>query len=937
MKNSFSLLILIAFLPVLCQAAEIPLEILSVKAYAEYWTGQKIDSWQGQSVDDGGRKADRHDYYEVETMYKNNSPATLTDGDFSWKGSWKTHFWSHQGKRVEIIADLGEVYRLERVEVWQGGANENNTLIEKTTVWGALTLELADPWDSSQSREQKEHQKPVSENAYPLSFSMDASYRYLKIVCSSQLSASMVISEIKAFGSKAEAPIAEVPLPETAFRFELENMPGVFLTSRSGLSGEKGGCITGEHHLYLQLPAEAKLPLYSFLRYFDNGQRNLEWEINGQAKAMPVTGNQWRWVAGPVVDQHDLQITLRLIGKISGSCDSMIICSDPNFFSKQEPPLWQLKQIPELVRPPSFPEKLLQEQPEIDAAEFGRKVAQHYGYPETPPQKVIDENNNILFRGKPFFQLGFYHVRPDGRLQDTPVNTYIYNKTEGHSYALVFSHLSSLRAYEAIAQRMKKIDHSQIVMHYLVDEPDGQIGVTLRDIELLNGLLKAICPGNATFLNFAANSTMHKAFKITDVIGLDHYPIPYGRVADIGYTMDAMRYFSGNRPVVFVPQAFSWGGGYGRKDGRWPTPDELSAMTWMGLVHGAKGLLFYEFPAPKMYSETSIKDINPQLWARLEKLLKTIDQMIPGLLGPELVSPWQKKSVEEKQQPEFRLLVNAERSEAWLLAVNPWDSPTGCVLEIDKEVLPLPSFHEQENHGASLQQHDYQLEWTFSPFATAVYRVESTTLQRLTAISQEKLLAQLGEKFNKQQSQQVATVKLQAGEGLNWQKATDLLDSWKSIKRPDKVRIAASSQGIRFQSTLRFPTGHRSVIQNRDGDVWRDPGIELFIGVPGQNKYVHLIVNTSNVQADWKFDHSLPEPLDKNVNFNWQSKVENSGGELVDFEIFIAWAEMQKMLQQPEIRSFAFNLGSSSLSLDWAGLSGSGFHAPTNFGVINLE
>ncbi|HPY91000.1 MAG TPA: hypothetical protein PLT23_09750, partial [Lentisphaeria bacterium] len=257
--------------------------------------------------------------------------------------------------------------------------------------------------------------------------------------------------------------------------------------------------------------------------------------------------------------------------------------------------------------------------------------------------------------------------------------------------------------------------------------------------------------------------------------------------------------------------------------------------------------------------------------------------------------------------------------------------------EIDKEVLPLPSFHEQENHGASLQQHDYQLEWTFSPFATAVYRVESTTLQRLTAISQEKLLAQLGEKFNKQQSQQVATVKLQAGEGLNWQKATDLLDSWKSIKRPDKVRIAASSQGIRFQSTLRFPTGHRSVIQNRDGDVWRDPGIELFIGVPGQNKYVHLIVNTSNVQADWKFDHSLPEPLDKNVNFNWQSKVENSGGELVDFEIFIAWAEMQKMLQQPEIRSFAFNLGSSSLSLDWAGLSGSGFHAPANFGVINLE
>lgn len=925
MKNV--LFLLLCFLPVVCKAAELPLKILSVKAYALYWPGQTIK--------DEERKADRLDFYELQKLEEQNSPEVLTDGDFSWNSSWKTYFWSQQPKRVEIIADLGGMHQLEHLEIWQGGTQQKGNLIEKVTVWGARSLVHADPWDSSRRVEQRELRAPVHQNAYPIRFPMDASYRYLKIVCSSQISAMMVVSEIKAFGSRDESSLAENPLPDIAFRYELENLPGTFSLSRPGLSGEKGCFITTEHQLKLQLPAEVKLPLYSFLRYLDSGEKTIEWAINDQVMEMPPTENQWRWVAGPVVEQHDLHMVWRRTGKESGLGDSMILCSDPNLFSHQEPALGQLKQIPELTPPLSFAEKLLQEQPEIDASEFGRRVAQHYGYPETTPRKVIDENNNILFQGKPFFQLGFYHVQPDGRLQDTAVNTYITNQSDGGSHALVISHLSALRAFDVVAQRLKTIDHSRIVMHYLVDEPDGHIGITLRDIELLNGLIKAICPGNATFLNFAANSTMHKAFTITDVIGLDHYPIPYGRIADIGYTMDAMRFFSGNRPVVFVPQAFSWEG-YGRKDGRWPTPDELSAMTLMGLVHGAKGLLFYEFPAPKMDSKTSIQDINPQLWARLKKLLEVVDQVIPGLLGPELISPWQLTGIKEKQQPEFRLLVNEQRSEAWLLAVNPWDNATGCTLEINEEVLPLLSLQELANHEVSLKRHGNCLEWTFSPFATAIFRLESKTLQHLTAISQEQLLTQLGKKFSGQQQQQSATVTIQAGETLDWQAATDLLDSWKSINRPDRVRIAANSQGVHFQSTLRFPVGHRSTFQNRDDEVWRDPGIELFIGVPGQNKYVHLMVNTLNVQADWKFDHSLPKPVDKGVNFNWQSSVDSSG-ELVAFDVFISWAELQKMLQQSEIRVFAFNLSSTSLLLDWAGLSGSGFHAPASFGVINLQ
>ena len=316
MKNSFFLFIV--FLPALCKAAELPLKILSVKAYALYWPGQTIK--------DEERKVDRLDFYELEKLAEQNSPAVLTDGDFSWKSSWKTYFWSEQPKRVEIIADLGGVHQLERLEIWQGGTQQKGNLIEKITVWGARSLVHADPWDSSRSLDQTELQAPVHQNAYPIRFPMDASYRYLKIVCSSQISAMMVLSEIKAFGRKEEVAPAENPLPETAFRFELENLPGTCSLSSPGLSGEKGCFITGKHQLKLKLPAEVKLPLYSFMRYLDNGERTIEWKINDQVLTMPVTGDQWRWVAGPVIDQHDLQMVWRCAGKVCGMCDSMVIC-----------------------------------------------------------------------------------------------------------------------------------------------------------------------------------------------------------------------------------------------------------------------------------------------------------------------------------------------------------------------------------------------------------------------------------------------------------------------------------------------------------------------------------------------------------------------------------------------------------------------------------
>ena len=175
-----------------------------------------------------------------------------------------------------------------------------------------------------------------------------------------------------------------------------------------------------------------------------------------------------------------------------------------------------------------------------------------------------------------------------------------------------------------------------------------------------------------------------KVLQITDYVGFDQYPIPNGRVADIGLTTDSMRLYSNNRPVVFIPQAFNWAA-YGRKNSRWPTPDEVCAMTFVGLVHNVKGLLFYEFPAPKMNSKTCIQDIKPELWQRLDHLLKVLKRISPALLGAEYQAPF--KQSKQRFRSEFRVIVSSKMDMAYLLAVNPWNIDNQVELDFSKGPL----------------------------------------------------------------------------------------------------------------------------------------------------------------------------------------------------------------------------------------------------------
>jgi hypothetical protein len=88
---------------------------------------------------------------------------------------------------------------------------------------------------------------------------------------------------------------------------------------------------------------------------------------------------------------------------------------------------------------------------------------------------------------------------------------------------------------------------------------------------------------------------------------VDPYPIPHEpltRVAD--FVTVARQAVQDNQPVWLIPQAFAWYQ-YNSKNpdrghlptdeelrtGRAPTFEEERCMTYLGLIHGAKGLIYY--------------------------------------------------------------------------------------------------------------------------------------------------------------------------------------------------------------------------------------------------------------------------------------------------------------------------------------------------------
>jgi hypothetical protein len=168
---------------------------------------------------------------------------------------------------------------------------------------------------------------------------------------------------------------------------------------------------------------------------------------------------------------------------------------------------------------------------------------------------------------------------------------------------------------------------------YVMDEQSAEmVPIVFRQYRAL----AAAAPGSVTYgvLGDGKEGQAPLWRDALDVMGLDPYPIvkPAGQndLAMVGeWTRMGQDAVKRSRPVWMVLQYFPL-----TAAGGWPTEAELRAMSWMAIVDGARGLLYWSFGAKGL---AWVKDPREreQKWAELVRVTKEIKALEPVLLAPD--------------------------------------------------------------------------------------------------------------------------------------------------------------------------------------------------------------------------------------------------------------------------------------------------------------
>lgn len=251
------------------------------------------------------------------------------------------------------------------------------------------------------------------------------------------------------------------------------------------------------------------------------------------------------------------------------------------------------------------------------------------------PTVCIDEHNRTLVRGKPFFPLGWY-FGPGPAAADFPshldriasagfntvmcygvnaggmekVRAYL-DALEARKLKLIYSikdvysgtkyyhePVLGIRGEEAIVRGVVSAfrDHPALLAWYLNDE----LPLSLRDrLDARQRLVRALDPDHPTWSVLYQVNEFAGYLNSADVLGADPYPVPDKPVAMAAdWTRKCAAVSDGLRPLWMVPQAFDWANYHPDRaaTSRPPTLDEELVMSYLCLIHGAHGLIFYSYP-----------------------------------------------------------------------------------------------------------------------------------------------------------------------------------------------------------------------------------------------------------------------------------------------------------------------------------------------------
>lgn len=174
--------------------------------------------------------------------------------------------------------------------------------------------------------------------------------------------------------------------------------------------------------------------------------------------------------------------------------------------------------------------------------------------------------------------------------------------------------------------------HPATMAFYVADEPSYR-NITSDHVARACELVRRASPGHPCFA-LDIRDGASALVEAVDIVGLDHYPVmwpdqTYGfpsarqnSLASVGRYVDTVVRRAKGKPVWVAIQAHRPPANRDYPNPRYPTPEELRAMTFLALNNGAAGLLFYAW-------NDNAKE-NPTLVAALPGIVRDVLSLAPA-------------------------------------------------------------------------------------------------------------------------------------------------------------------------------------------------------------------------------------------------------------------------------------------------------------------
>ncbi|MBR2838329.1 MAG: hypothetical protein IKE55_06090 [Kiritimatiellae bacterium] len=236
--------------------------------------------------------------------------------------------------------------------------------------------------------------------------------------------------------------------------------------------------------------------------------------------------------------------------------------------------------------------------------------AQFFTHPE--PKYRVRGDHVILENGKPFFPIGFYQVawsvpaeeclRMVRNIASWGYNT-VHVPCKGDSHGALLDECARLgvRVITEFAGDpgpvIEKYRGKPAVLGWNPGDEPSSRGVTPEQMFARYDRFKQLDHDHVAYTVICSPSQYGRYASGTDVLAPDPYPVPRRQIDDVYRRFrEAAAEISGNNALWAVGQAF--GGQRYAKNGEWsrcPDAREFRGMTYLSLMAGAKGVVYYTY------------------------------------------------------------------------------------------------------------------------------------------------------------------------------------------------------------------------------------------------------------------------------------------------------------------------------------------------------